>query len=74
MFTYFALMGEWNPPEYVIHTRGGVTFQPAKGMHVLNRAEGHRCEVNTLGILACNSIIFLRSLKGICFRNRLQNN
>ena len=47
---YFVLMGEWNPPEKVIHT-SGKTFQPAKKKA---RAESHRCEVDTLGIFACD--------------------
>ena len=54
---YFVLMGEWNAPELVIHTKGK-TFQPPTGKHVLERAENHRCEVSTLGILACNFITF----------------
>ena len=48
---YFVLMGEWNPPEKVIHT-GGRLFNLSKRNHV--RAESHRCEVNTLGIFVCN--------------------
>ena len=47
---YFVLMGEWNPPEQVIHARGGRLFYLSKGKHVLKRAESHRSEVNTLGI------------------------
>ena len=47
---YLFLMGEWNHPEYVIHIRGRF-FNLSKGKHVLKRAESHRCEVNTLGIL-----------------------
>ena len=39
----------------------GKTFNPSKGKHVLELAESHRCEVNTLGILlACNSSMFLK--------------
>ena len=40
---------------------------------MLKRAESHRCEVNTLWILACNFSTFLRFLKGIMLENRLQN-
>ena len=36
---------------------------------MLKRAESHRCEVNTLGTLACNFSTFLRFLKGTHFRN-----
>ena len=48
----FVLMGEWNPPDELF-TVGARLFNPPKGKHVLKRAESHRCEVNTLGIL-CN--------------------
>ena len=61
---YFVLMGEWNSPEQVIHTRGRL-FNSSKVKHVIKRAESHRCEVNTLGILACNfSMVFKVSQKG----------
>ena len=40
---------------------------------MLKRAESHRCEVNTLGILAFNFSMFLRFLKGIHIENCLQN-
>ena len=56
---YFVLMGEWNPPEYVIHT-GGRVFNPTKQKHVLKRAECHRCEVTTLGNFACNFSTFFK--------------
>ena len=36
----------------------GRLYNPSKGKHVLKRAESHRCEVNTLGILACNFSTF----------------
>ena len=36
----------------------GKTFQPVKGKHVLKRAESHRYEVNTIGILACKFSTF----------------
>ena len=41
-----------------LFTLGGKTFQPIKEKHVLKRAESRRCEVNTLGILACYFSIF----------------
>ena len=50
---YFVLLGEWHPPEYVIHTRGK-TFNLTRGKQVLKHAESHRCQVNSLGKLACN--------------------
>ena len=44
---YFILLGEWNPPEYDIQTRGK-TFQPDKREErATARAESHLCEVNT---------------------------
>ena len=42
------------------NTLGGSLLNPSKGKHVLNRAESHRCEVNTLEILACNFSTFLK--------------
>ena len=54
-------------------TLGGRRFNPPKGKNVLKRAESHRCEVNTLGILACNfSAFFKVSLRNF-LENRLQN-
>ena len=35
-----------------------------RGKHKLKRAESRRCEVNTLGKLACNFSTFLRFLEG----------
>ena len=55
---YVVLMGEWNPPE--LFTLGGRLFNPSKGKHVLKRAESHRCEVNKLGIFACNFSMFFK--------------
>ena len=52
---YFVLMGEWNPRE-----PGGKVFKPSKRNHVQKRAESNRCEVNTLGILACNFSMFFK--------------
>ena len=46
-------------------------FNLPKGKHMLKRAESHRCEVNTLGTLACKFCTFLRFLKGIHFRKSL---
>ena len=70
---YFVPMGEWNPmrewnPRNMLFTLGGRLFNPPKQKQVLKRAESHRCEVNSLGIFACNFSIFLRFLKGIHFR------
>ena len=45
--------------------------RPPKGKHVLNRAESHRCEVNTLGILAC--AFSMVSQRGFILENRSQN-
>ena len=67
---------ECNLPEKVIHTRGK-TFQPVKGKHVLKRGESHRCEVSTLGILACNFSMFFHvsqrdSFSKIAYRMRTE--
>ena len=35
------------------------------------RAESHCCEVNTIGILACNFTMFFKVFKGIHFRKSL---
>ena len=67
---YFVLMGEWNPPEYDIHTRGR-PFNLSKGKHVLKRVGSHRWDVNILGIFACNFSLFLKFLQGIHFRKSL---
>ena len=48
------------------HTSGKM-FDPSKGNHVLKRAESHRCEVNTSGILACNFSIFFKVSQGSSF-------
>ena len=50
---YFVPMGEWNPLESDIHTRGRL-FNPRRGKRVPKHAGSHRCEVNTLAILAGN--------------------
>ena len=72
---YFVVMGEWNPPCNPLEDiqTSGKTFQIFKGKHVVKRAESHRCEVNTLGILACNFSTFSRFLKGFSLENSLQN-
>ena len=64
------LLSSWGNgiPLNKLFTLGGRLFNPTKQKHVLKRAESHRCEVNILGILACNFITFLRFLKGIHFR------
>ena len=54
---YFVLMGEWNK---LFILGGGGFFNPPKGKHMLKCAESHRCEVSTLGILACNFSTFLK--------------
>ena len=54
--------------------QGGRLFNSSKGKHVLKRAESHRCEVNTLRILACNfSMFFICISKGFILENCLQN-
>ena len=42
-------------------TLGGRLFNPSKGKHVPKCAESHRCEDNTLGILACNFSTFFKA-------------
>ena len=37
-----------------LFTLGGSLFSQPKRKHVLMSAESHRCEVNTLGLFACN--------------------
>ena len=41
-----------------IFTLGGRLFNLPKCKHVLKRTESHCCEVNTLGIFACNFSTF----------------
>ena len=69
---YFVLMGEWNPLNELFKL-GGRLFNPPKGKHLLKRPESNHCEVNTSGILLVILACFLRFLKGVHFRNRLQN-
>ena len=43
-----------------VFTLGGRLFNSSERKHVLNRAESHRCEVNTLGTFACNFSMFFK--------------
>ena len=43
-----------------LFTLGGRIFDPLERKHMLKRAESHGCEVNTLGIFACNFSIFCK--------------
>ena len=53
---------------------GGRLFNLRRGKHVLQRAESPRCEVNTLGKLACNfSTLFKDSPRDFFLENRLQD-
>ena len=52
-------MGEWIPL-CKLFILGGKLFNPSKGKRVLKRAESHRCEVKTSGILACNFSTFIK--------------
>ena len=54
---YFILMGEWNPPEWFIHTKEK-TFNPSKVKHVLKPVESH---------------VFQGFSEGLILENRLQN-
>ena len=47
-------------PLNMLFTLGGKLFNPPKRKHVLKRAESHHCEVNTLGIFACNFSTFFK--------------
>ena len=47
------------------------SFSTPKRKHVLKSAESHRCEVKTLGVLACILNTFYRFLKGVHFRKSL---
>ena len=56
-----CILSSWENgiPLNKLFTLGGRLFNSSNGKHVLKRAESHRCEVNTLGILACNfSMLF----------------
>ena len=70
---YFVLMGECNPRNKLC-TLEERLFTPPKGKLVEKRAESHRCEVNTFGILACNiSTVFEVSQRDSFYKNRLEN-
>ena len=43
-----------------LFTLGGRLFNRPNQKHVLKRAESYRCEVNTLGIFACNFSTFFK--------------
>ena len=64
---YSVLLGECNPPEYDIHTRGK-TFQPDKREACAKHAESHHCELSIMEILFVILACFLRFLKGNFFR------
>ena len=71
-----CILSSWENgiPLNKLSTLGGRLFNPPKRKHMLKRAESHRCEVNTLGIFACNfSTFFLGFSKGFILENRLQN-
>ena len=54
-----------------LFTIGGRLFNPPRGRHELQCAESHRCEVNTVGNLACNFRTFFRISQRDCFRKAL---
>ena len=56
-----------------LFTLGGRLFNPSKGKHVLERAESHRCEVHTFGILLLILALFKGFSKGFILENRSQN-
>ena len=55
-----SILSSWENgiPLNVLATLGGRLFNHSKRKHVLNRAESHRCEVNTSGTFACNISTF----------------
>ena len=57
-----CILSSWENgiPLNKLFTLGGRLFNPPKRKHVLKRAEGHRCEVNTLGTFACNFSVFFK--------------
>ena len=65
-------MEEWNPPEKLF-TLGGRLSNPSKGKLELKGTESHHCEVNTLGILACNFSTFYGFSKRVILENCSQN-
>ena len=48
-----------------LFTLGGWLFDPSKGKHVPKHAESHPCEVNTVGIFACNFSMFVMGLQNL---------
>ena len=57
-----CILSSWENgiPLNKLFTKGGRLFNPQKQKHVLNRAECHCCEVNTLGNFACNFSTFFK--------------
>ena len=57
-----CILSSWENgiPLNKLFTLGGRLFNLPKRKHVLKRAESHRCEVNTLGIFACNFSTFFK--------------
>ena len=51
-----------------LFTLGGRLFTPSKGKHVPKRADSRRCEVNTLGIFACNFKTFFKASQRASFQ------
>ena len=52
-----------------LFTPGGRLCNPRKRKHLLKHVESHCCEVNTLGIFACNFSMFFKGFsKGFIFR------
>ena len=69
-FHVFVIMEEWNPLNNLF-TLVERLFSSSKRKHVLKHTESHRCEVDTLGMFACNFSMFFKVLKGIHFRKLL---
>ena len=55
-----CILSSWETgiPLNKLSTLGGRLFNPPKRKHMLKRAESHHCEVDTLGIFACNFSTF----------------
>ena len=70
---YSCILSPWENAILLnkVPTLGGRLFKPSKGKHVLECAESHPCEVNTLGIFACNFSKLLRFLKRVHFGESL---
>ena len=67
----FCPHGENGIPLNKSFTLGERLFKTSKRKNALKLAESHRCDVNTLGTLACNFGMFLRFLKGVHSRKSL---